>query len=218
MNTFFQKLLLLIAIALLSCGNLFAQKSTEAPVSYGLVIDRSGSLRDDMRHVVAAAVAIINGNQPSDETFVSRFTDRYHIEILHDFTQDQTKLLNSLKGFQAEGGQTALVDAVYLGAQHLVEKGTNSRRALILISDGDDRGSYYKTDFLLSYLHDKHVPVYVLAYVRNVKTEQGTKRYEKALALLESLAQENGGKVVLAEKAKELPDKAADIVRLLRGN
>jgi Ca-activated chloride channel family protein len=219
MNTPLRKMILLAIIALLPGGNLFAQpRANDSPLSYGLVIDRSGSLRDDMKYVVAAAVTIINGNQPSDETFVTQFTDRYHIETLQDFTHNQTELLKSLKGFQAEGGQTALIDAVYLAAEHLADKGSNSKRALVLISDGDDRESYYKIEFLLNYLRDKRIPVYVLAYVHSVKTDQGTKRYEKALALLNNLAQENGGKVVLAEKAKELPDKAIDIVHLLHGN
>ena len=126
---------------------------------------------------------------------------------------------SSLNGLQTEGGQTALIDAVYLGNQYLSNRTLNSKapRALVLITDGDERGSYYKLDILLATLRQNHIPVYILAYLNDVKKTQGPRRYEKAMALVNQLAQESGGKVILAENGRDIEAKALEILSLLHG-
>jgi Ca-activated chloride channel homolog len=211
------RVLLLFATVILGGSITFSQtKPVTSPLTYGVVLDHSGSMRPILKYINTSAVAIIDSNAFGDETFISRFIDSDKIERIQDLTEDKVKLVNSLRGLQAEGGQTAAVDGIYLAAEYLVEKTSNTHRALVVITDGDDRASYYKLDFLLSYLRKNKIPVYVLAFVHDVKTENGTKRYENALAFINAVTNESGGKVVIADKAKELPDKAAELVRLLR--
>lgn len=188
-------------------------------LSYGLLLDYSGSMKEDLKYITGAAKRIIDANSPSDETFVIRFISSDKIETLQEFTSDKTKLGSSLNDLQTEGGQTAIIDAVYLGIQYLSQRTLNSKapRALVLITDGDERASYYKLEVLLASLNQNQIPVYVLAYLNSVKKEQGSKRYEKATAFVNQLAQESRGKVILAESGKDIEEKATDIIRLLHG-
>jgi Ca-activated chloride channel family protein len=211
------KIFLILAFCLIVASIGLAQTKPDAPpLTYGLVLDHSGSMRDILKYVNASAANILNANELGDQSFILRFISSDKIETIQELTQDKMELTNSLKGLHVEGGETAVIDGVYLAAEHLVEKTSSTHRALVVITDGDDRASYYKLNFLSSYLQKNKIPVYILAYVHSVKTEKGSKRYEKALALINTLANESGGKVVIADKAEELPDKAAEIIRLLR--
>jgi hypothetical protein len=113
----------------------------EVPISYGLAVDTSGSLRSQLQSVVDAGKTIINSNKQGDETFLVRFISSDKIETVQDFTANKELLMDGLDSFYVEGGQTAIIDAVYLSAEHVSEyrkgdEGDRRRRALIVITDG----------------------------------------------------------------------------------
>src|SRR5499433_3313865 len=115
----------------------FSFTEEQVPVIYGLAVDTSGSLRSQINEVIDAAKTIVNSNKPGDETFLERFIDRDKIENLQDFTSNKDLLLDAIDNLYVEGGQTAVVDGVYLGAEHVAEykKGRDDdrrRRALIV--------------------------------------------------------------------------------------
>jgi len=121
----------------------------EVPVFNALVIDNSRSLRAQLAKVIEAGKIIVGTNKPQDESSVVRFVSADKIEVVQEFTPDKTRLGNALDNLFVEGGQTAIIDAVFRTAQ-MVEKYQNSQkkedvklRALILVSDGDDRGSVF---------------------------------------------------------------------------
>src|SRR5262249_28651084 len=127
---------------------IFSFTEEEVPVVYGLAVDTSGSLRSQLTQVIDAAKTIVNSNKKGDETFLERFIDREKIENLQEFTGDKAALLDAVDNLYVEGGQTAVIDGVYLAAEHVAEyrKGTDDdrrRRALIVVTDGEDRASYY---------------------------------------------------------------------------
>jgi VWFA-related protein len=93
----------------------------EVPISYGLAVDTSGSLRSQLQSVIDAGKTIINANKPGDETFLVRFISSDNIETVQDFTDKKDLLLEGLDNFYVEGGQTAVIDAVYLTAEHVSE-------------------------------------------------------------------------------------------------
>jgi Ca-activated chloride channel family protein len=211
-------LVALIALTFLGAVPALAQSKPDGlSVSYGLLLDNSGSMRDDIKYITAAARVIISANTPSDETFIIRFISSDKLEKVQELTRDKATLLTKLRGFEAEGGQSAIIDALYVSAEYLGQKSSDLavRRSLVIITDGDDRHSYYKLDVLLALLREKQISVYVLGYVSKVKKEEGQKRYEKAVAFLNKLVQESDGKLILVEKAKEIEDKAMDLVNTL---
>ena len=97
---------------------------------------------------------IINSNKKGDETFLERFISSDKIETIQDFTASKDALMDGLDTLYIEGGQTAVIDGVYLAAEHVADykKGGDDdrrRRALIVVTDGEDRASYYHRDATL---------------------------------------------------------------------
>ena len=185
--------------------------------AYGLLLDQSGS-KENFEYISAAARIIINAHRPSDEAFIVGFVGADRIQNLQELTSNKVRLINCLSQLQAAGGKSPIVDAVYVSAQYLLQVRSNSRTrpALVLITQGDDQSSYYKLDQLLLALRQYHVPVYILAYANGVKEGKGTKRYEKAIALINKLARESDGELILADNPKDIEARAAEIVRLLQ--
>ncbi len=196
----------------------------EVPISYGLAVDTSGSLRSQLLSVIDAAKTIIGSNKQGDETFLVRFISSDKIETVQDFTANKELLMDGLDSLYVEGGQTAIVDAVYLTSEHVAEyrKGDESdrrRRALILITDGEDRNSFYKQEQLFAKLREEDVQIFVIGFVNELDKEGGLIRKsprEKAVNLVTRLATETGGRAFFPQSLSELPEIASQIVRDLR--
>lgn len=196
----------------------------EVPVSYGLAVDNSGSLRSQLQSVIDAGKTIINSNKPGDETFLVRFISSDKIETMQDFTSNMELLLEGLDNMYIEGGQTAVIDAVYLSAERVAEykKGDDNdrrRRALIVVTDGEDRISFYKQEQLFARLREADVQIYVIGFVNELERDGGFIRKssrEKAVNLLNKLASETGGRAFFPQSISELPKIATEIVRDLR--
>ncbi|MDQ2922282.1 MAG: VWA domain-containing protein [Acidobacteriota bacterium] len=196
----------------------------EVPISYGLAVDTSGSLRSQLQSVIDAGKTIVNSNRKGDETFLVRFISSDKIETVQDFTSNQELLIDGLDSLYVEGGQTAVIDAVYLTADHVAEykKGDDNdrrRRALIVITDGEDRSSFYSPDKLFARLREADVQIYVIGFVNELDKEGGLIRKsprDKAVNLINKLATETGGRAFLPQSLSELPQIASEIVRDLR--
>src|ERR1041384_4510953 len=196
----------------------------EVPISYGLAVDTSGSLRSQLQSVIDAGKSIINSNKKGDETFLVRFISSDKIETVQDFTDNKDLLMDGLDSFYVEGGQTAIIDAVYLSAEHVSEykkgdEGDRRRRALIVITDGEDRNSFYKQEQLFARLREEDVQIFVIGFVNELDKDAGLIRKsprEKAVNLINRLASETGGRAFFPESISELPQIANEIIRDLR--
>jgi Ca-activated chloride channel family protein len=196
----------------------------EVPISYGLAVDTSGSLRSQLQSVIDAGKTIINSNKAGDETFLVRFISSDKIETVQDFTASKDQLMDGLDSFYVEGGQTAIIDAVYLSAEHVSEykkgdEGDRRRRALIVITDGEDRNSFYKQEQLFARLREEDVQIFVIGFINELDKDAGFIRKsprEKAVALINKLASETGGRAFFPESVAELPQIASEIIRDLR--
>ncbi len=197
----------------------------EVPTNYALVIDNSGSLRFQLEKVIEASKIIVSTNKPEDETGVVRFISSDKIEILQDFTKDKQELFDALDNMYIEGGQTSIIDAVYLAAERTNEyekskdKNDRKRRALILVSDGEDRNSFYKEEQLFDLLRESDVQIYAIGFVNDLENEGGLIRkspQKKAKNFLSRLSTETGGKAYFPNTLSELNGIAADIANELR--
>jgi len=203
---------------------IFAFTEEEVPVIYGLAVDTSGSVRPQFQQIIDAAKTIINSNKKGDETFIERFISSDKIETVQDFTPSKDLLLDGLDTLYVEGGQTAVVDGVYLAAEHVAgyKKGGDDdrrRRALIVVTDGEDRASYYNEIQLFQRLREEDVQIFVIGFVNELDAEKGLIRKsprEKAVALLNKLATDTGGRAFFPQSISELPQIANEIVRDLR--
>ena len=190
------------------------------PVSYGLIVDNSGSLRSQIASVVDSAMRIIDSNAPEDETFIVRFVSSDNIKVWQDFTSNKVALFKAIESMYVQGGQTAVIDAVYLGAEQLLKKSKPSsdkqrRHVLVLITDGDDRNSYYKIDDLLKLLKQSDIQIFCIGFTAELDSQRGFTRpgkREAAVKLLKRLANETGGRVFLPEKAGEMEAVISEII------
>lgn len=203
---------------------IFSFSREEVPVVYGLAVDTSGSLRPAFNQVIDAAKAIINSNKPGDETFLERFISSDKIELVKPFTANKNDLLDGLDDLYIEGGQTAVIDGVYLAAEHVAgyKKGTDDdrrRRALIVVTDGQEVASYYTETQLFRRLREEDVQIFVIGIVSELEAEKGFIRKsprEKAVNFINKLASETGGRAFFPQSMSELPQIANEIVRDLR--
>jgi Ca-activated chloride channel family protein len=181
-------------------------------------------LRSQIQSVIDAGKSIINSNKPGDETFLVRFISSDKIQTEQDFTSNKDLLMDALDNLYVEGGQTAVIDAVYLTAEHVAEykRGDDTdrrRRALIVITDGEDRSSFYKQEQLFARLREEDVQIYVIGFINELDKEGGFIRKsprEKAVNLINKLASETGGRAFFPESVAELPQIANEIVRDMR--
>lgn len=194
--------------------DLFMNK--EIPLSYGLVIDNSGSLHDLIEKVVSASIRIVNSNLEADEAFLIRFISSDKIEIVQKPTSDKKLLVDGLNDLYIEGGATAVIDAVYLSAQMLAEVKSDvtkpRRKVLVLVTDGDERNSYYREKDLLKLLYANESQIYIVGLTQDLDS----KKREKALRLLRLLAGETGGRLFLPASPAELDRIADEIINDIR--
>jgi len=190
--------------------------SEQIPLSYGLLIDSSGSLRTQFEKIISASKKIVNSNSPNDESFLVRFISSDKIELVQELTLDKKPLLDGLDSLYIEGGQTAVIDAVYVGADKLTKvktiPGNLRRKALILITDGEDRNSFYKAEQLFSLLGSTDIQVFVVGFTKELKE----KPRAKALELLNRLALDTGGRAFFPHFPGELDFISDEIINDIR--
>jgi VWFA-related protein len=189
------------------------------PVSYGLVVDNSGSLRSQANAVVAAAKYMVGRNGPDDEAFVVRFVSSDNIQILQTLTGESRALNNALDSMRIQGGQTAMLDALYTAGDYLIKNAsradaTKRSLALVLVTDGEDRKSTHKAEEVLKLLKDGGVRVYSLGLTAELEDNRGfigKGKRQMSKDLLLKIAEETGGRVYYAEKDLRLELAVGDI-------
>lgn len=111
----------------------------DIPVSMGLVVDNSGSMREKRERVNIAALTFVKTSNPNDEVFVVNFNDEYYLDLDKDFTSDINELKEALERIDSRGS-TAMYDALVGSLDH-VKKGRHDKKVILLISDGVDNAS-----------------------------------------------------------------------------
>jgi Ca-activated chloride channel family protein len=132
--------------------------SEAAPVSLGIIFDISHSMEKKLSFAKDAAVKFLETGTPEDEYFLVEFSNR--AKIAEGFTTDITRLRDKLSLVPAQGN-TALYDAVYLGLAQL-KKGQNPKKALLLITDGEDNHSRYSRGDIREFVREADAQIYVI--------------------------------------------------------
>ncbi len=163
-------------------------REEDAPVSIGLVIDNSGSMRTKRERVNKAAITFVKTSNPQDEVFLINFNDQVFID--QDFTKKQEDLFDALDVIDTRGG-TALYDALYLSLEH-IRDGKEDKKVLLLITDGEDRDSRYKYDTILEFARESQASIFVIGLFD--KEGERSRTQKKAADHLKEIAEETGGK------------------------
>ncbi len=189
----------------------------DVPVSMGLLLDLSGSMRGKIERVNRAAQEFIRASNRQDQVFLIGFNEE--VELLQDFTGDIDEITDALENIVVMGS-TAIYDAVYLGVQK-AHTGTKPKKAVILITDGVDRESYYSLDEMVSKVQESDVQVFAVGFLDPVKKKGLFSRWtksapEKARDALSRIADETGGRAFFPEKVEEIHGIVAEIAAELR--
>ncbi|MDQ3253402.1 MAG: VWA domain-containing protein [Acidobacteriota bacterium] len=128
------------------------------PVSLGLIFDTSGIMVDKIEGVEDAVTHFVKSVAIGDEIFLIRFSD--DAEIVQDFTDDRRRILRAVEHLEPRGS-TALYDAVFLGLQR-VATGKHRKRALLLLTDGNDTASNVNFKTALELARKSEVIIYAL--------------------------------------------------------
>ena len=161
----------------------------DGPVSLGLLFDSSGSMKNKIRASVSALEQIFLTTIPGDEFFLVQFSD--DVRLLSDFTSEPDDLQRRL-GFVEASGWTSLLDAVALGTNQM-KSAKNPRKVLLILSDGNDNNSRYSESEIRSRVMEADVRIYAIALSYRSR-------------LLQRLAEQTGGNVLVARNITELPD------------
>jgi Ca-activated chloride channel homolog len=127
-----------------------------APLSLGIILDVSHSMRNKIDLARQAAVTFLENGTPEDEYFLVEFNSE--AKMSQDFTTDILRLRDGLSS-GPPAGDTAMYDALYLGLNQ-VKKGQNPKKALLLITDGEDNHSRYSFRDLREFVREADVQIY----------------------------------------------------------
>ena len=183
----------------------------DSPVSVGVIFDVSGSMSGDkVRRARDALSKFIQTSHDSDEYFLIAFNTR--AQLLLDRTRDGDAILNKLT-FVETKSQTALYDACYLGVEK-VQRGQHPKRALLLISDGQDNNSRYTFNELRKLLKESDVTLYGVGILSG--SDAGSSLGMEGQGILDELAGVSGGKAFFPRSAAEMDDIFEQIALELR--
>ena len=180
--------------------------SEDVPISIGVIFDMSGSMSDKIGRARQAAVQFLKTANPRDEFFMVSFNDR--AELTSRFTSSVDELQNHMM-LTAAKGQTALLDAIYLGLSQM-RSASNGKRALLVISDGGDNHSRYNERDIRNFMKEADCQLYVMGvFDANDMGRSDEERYGPTL--LSELAEMTGGRVFPVSDLNDLPDIASKI-------
>jgi Ca-activated chloride channel family protein len=186
------------------------------PLQIAIAVDNSGSFRTLLAPALDFVKLIIVDRKPGDETMLIRFISSDYIETAQDFTSDRIKLVDSLKLLKTEMGQSAINDAIYLAVKAVAahRPSESVRRAVILISDGEDRASYYRVEETVKLLRAKDVQVFIVGIVLQLDKQRrliSPSDRQKAEVFLNKIASESGGRVFFPQTNGDLLKAAEGI-------
>jgi VWFA-related protein len=189
----------------------------DVPISLGIVLDTSGSMRSKIDMVNRAALAFIKASNPDDQVFLIGFNDQ--AELLEDYTNDIDAITDALDNVVVTGG-TALYDAIYLGVQK-AQSGIKPKKAIVVITDGEDRDSYYKLEEMVAKVQESDVQIYSVGFLNPVPDKGLFGRWsksvpEKAHDALQRISEETGAKAFFPQKVPEINAIVSEIAHELR--
>jgi VWFA-related protein len=183
-------------------------KQEDVPVSLGLIIDNSGSMRTKRAGVEAASLALVKDSNPADEVFVVNFNDEPFLDLPNrkKFTNNILELEEALTRIDSRGG-TAMRDAIRASVDHLLENASRDKKVLVLVTDGVDNASIISQEKLVKAAQQSGVLIYAVGLLNDEdRLEAG-----KAKRELNGLAEATGGETYFPKDVSEV-DHIAHVV------
>jgi Ca-activated chloride channel homolog len=181
----------------------------DVPVSMGLLIDDSGSMREKRSRVEASALALVKASNPQDEIFIVNFNDEAFLDV--PFTNDVSKMQQGLSRIDSRGG-TAMRDAINMSLDYEKAQAKKDKKVLIVITDGNDNASSASLERVVQ----RAVQSDVLIYAVGLLGEEERHEAAKAKRALKELTTSTGGMAFYPKDTSEVGDLALEIARDIR--
>ena len=173
-------------------------KREDVPVSMGLVIDNSGSMREKRPRVNEAALTLVQASNPRDEAFVVNFNDDFYLDLDKDFTSSIPELKEALERIDSRGS-TALRDAIIGSLDHL-KKGSKDKKVLLLVTDGEDNASHNSLERTLREIQKTDTVIYTICLLGS----EAKKEAKRAKKVLQEIAAASGGVAYFPESVDDV--------------
>jgi VWFA-related protein len=173
-------------------------KREDIPVSMGLVIDNSGSMRDKRPRVNEAALTLVQSSNPQDEAFVVNFNDDFYLDLDKDFSSSIPELKEALERIDARGS-TALYDAIIGSLDHL-KKGSKEKKVLLIVTDGEDNTSRNNLEKTVREIQKTDTVIYTIGLLG----QENKKSAKTAKRALTEIAQASGGVAFFPENVEDV--------------
>jgi VWFA-related protein len=184
----------------------------DAPISVGIVFDTSDSMQPRMRQAREAVYTLLDNANPSDEFLLVRFSTEARIVVPLTSQVDE---IRSRVGSLHVSGTTALLDGVRLALAEM-KHAQHDRKALVIISDGEDNASFWTSDQLKAAAREEDVLLYAIRIGDSAETIYPMPTQQAGIALLKDITNQTGGRLFEVSKLKQLPEVAAKIGGWLR--
>ena len=186
----------------------------DIPLTMGLVIDNSGSMREKRAQVNAAALTFVKTSNPQDEAFVVNFNDEYYLDTDGDFTSDPQNMADALARIDSRGS-TALYDAIIGSLNHL-KKGHKDRRVLLLVTDGEDTASRSTFADAIRAAEKSNAAIYAIGVFSQDDRKSSKGEVHRAQRVLTQLAEATGGQAYFPETLEEVMPLCQRVAREIR--
>jgi Ca-activated chloride channel homolog len=187
-------------------------KREDVPVSMGILLDNSGSMRDKRSKVAAAALALVRASNPEDEVFIVDFSDDAYLD--QPFTNDIKKLEAALDRLDTHGG-TAMRNAISGAIDYLESDAKRDKRVLVVVTDGNDNSSAEVSQEQLM-RKVQSTPDGVLIYTIGLLNEEDGGEARKAKRALKQLAEASGGFDFYPKDLDEVQEITPEIAKEIR--
>ena len=159
----------------------------DVPVSLGILIDNSGSMREKRPSVNQAALNLVRASNPQDEVFIVNFNEEPYLD--QDFTSNIDQMKEALERVASRGG-TAMYDALVAASDHLRKSAKLDKKALLVITDGEDNASRETLEAAIRRLAVDGGPTVYTIGLLNEEEKGPAKKAKRALRLV---AEQTGG-------------------------
>ncbi len=181
----------------------------DVPVSLGLIIDNSASMRDKRAKVASAALALVAASNPEDEVFIMNFNEEASLE--KDYTNNIKELEDALKTINSRGG-TAMRDALRMGVEHLRHGGKKEKKILLVVTDGEDNSSVETLDHVIQSAEQNGVIIYGIGLLSDDEPREA----ERAKKALDAITFATGGQVWYPQELSEVEGIAREVAHEIR--
>jgi Ca-activated chloride channel homolog len=180
----------------------------DVPVSIGILVDNSGSMRTKRNAVSKAVVNLVQASNPNDEVFIVNFNDEPYLD--QDFTNKIPQMKEALDRVDSRGG-TALYDAVYAAADHLAKAAKLQKKVLLVVTDGEDNESRMSLEEAIRAVQNDSGPE---IYTIGILGDEGKQR--RAKRALEALSIQTGGVAFFPRNLDEVDEISRAVAHDIR--